>query len=161
MAWIQIILIILPASCFVSLAGLTYTFLGHSLHDYTTLADNQAHAAIHIPETLALTADTLLSISLFIRGFGAYKSWKGLGSVLPEVYLVVLLAARAWFAAESPFWTAQLQSHSAALYAVRFSCAVVAAGYSYYMRPGRRSIGLGAARLLLLGTLIWTQPLRY
>lgn len=107
-----------------------------------------------------MTADTALTISLFLRGFGAYKSWKALGSVLPEVYLVILLVARNQLIGSESFWAAHLQLHSVALYAVRFSCAVVAVVYSYIMSPATRSIGLGGARLLFLGTLVVAQPLQ-
>ncbi|KAI0170555.1 hypothetical protein BJ166DRAFT_198151 [Pestalotiopsis sp. NC0098] len=156
MAWINIISIILPASCVASLSVLLYT------SQWAAAQDENLHNPPAIPasEIWALLADTTLTMALFLRGFGGYKSWWALGgSVLPEVYLVVLLAARALAGGQSVFWADHLQSHSAALYAIRFSCGFVASVYSAYMLPMGNMFWLGPARVFLLGTLVWAQPL--
>ncbi|KAK6070133.1 hypothetical protein SCUP515_08617 [Seiridium cupressi] len=164
MAWIHILMVILPLSCFISIAAVASNILYQSLNDYDYVHDapGETHIPVHAAalEALALTADTALSIGLLLNRVGAYNSWRAFfGSVLPEVYLVIILAARSWAIAQSSHWAGHLELHSAALYAVRFSCAVIATGYSWYMAPGWLSGWLGPARLLLLSTLILVQPL--
>ncbi|KAF7539689.1 hypothetical protein G7054_g1978 [Neopestalotiopsis clavispora] len=160
MAWINIISIILPASCIASLAVLLYAQQNFVTNDYELALELQGSPEIPTPEVWALLADTTLTLALFIRGYGGYRSWSALGgSVLPEIYLVVLLAARFWAAGQSPFWADHLRLHAAALYAVRFCCGLVASVYSAYMLPMGRMFWLGPARVFLLGTLAWSQPL--
>ncbi|ETS75042.1 hypothetical protein PFICI_13526 [Pestalotiopsis fici W106-1] len=160
MAWINIISIILPASCLISLAVLLHTQQSVITNDYELVPDLSNSPEIPAPEVWALLADTALTMALFVKGHGGYKSWSALaGSVLPEIYLVVLLAARFWVGGQSPFWADHLRLHAAALYAGRFCCGFVASIYSAYMLPISNMSWLGPARILLLGTLVWSQPL--
>lgn len=78
-------------------------------------------------------------------------------SLLPELYLVVLLIARRFLAYNvDDLWAAETERHSAGLYIVRFCCAVVAAVYSFYYQRTVGSFVLGAVRTGLLGTLVFT-----
>lgn len=106
-------------------------------------------------EVVPLASDTLLTIALSYQNFGGYGSWKGLASLIPELYLNVLWVVRLLLAYRvDDLWAAQVQRHSAALYVVRFSCAIVAASYSAYVQPTRQVVGLGLARVALLGTMV-------
>jgi hypothetical protein len=98
-------------------------------------------------------------MGLVVYRVGNYGSWKSLGCVLPEFYLVLLLATRGFVNPLSE-WSAILQLHSAALYVVRWCCALIAATYSMYWRPGVLSFVLGTARVVFLTSMVLAQPLR-
>lgn len=172
--WLSHLGIFLVGTMFVSWGVLALWVLRHntplfeSINQGTppasTADTNALHAAgLLLPpralglETAALIADTTITFGLIAYSFGSYAGWGSLDSVLPEIYLVLLLVGRRWTAAEMPDLSAHLQLHSALLYGVRWVCAVLASTFSTIHSPKPFNVYLGTARVVLLTTLVVTH----